>query len=203
MLLLRISSGLFWCVVHKLSVCVVVSLLLPCLLGLVMSGGGSGEGGSGEDGPPPTDAPATPAAPAPGAFHLEPDEEKEAGEGLDRATGGASVRASKGAAKLKGEVGDGDDFGLVPDAGRESRKAVMRLVDGLAFYKRGDIWVQADLPADLEKKTIALATELKEQAWSPVHKQLLGYLLQDEMKHDQLLEQLKEIKTGMDSASGG
>jgi hypothetical protein len=66
-----------------------------------------------------------------------------------------------------------------------------------------NLWERIEEHDRLEKKTIALATELKEQAWSPVHKQLLGYLLQDEKKHDELLEQLKEVKTGMDRASGG
>ena len=55
--------------------------------------------------------------------------------------------ASKGAAKLKGELSGKDDHGLVPDAGRDRMKSLMRLVEGVAFYKRGDVWVQADLPA--------------------------------------------------------
>jgi hypothetical protein len=48
-----------------------------------------------------------------------------------------------------------------------------------------------------------MATELRDAAWSPVHKQMLGYLLEDEKKHDGLLDQLREIKVGMSKASGG
>jgi ribonucleotide reductase beta subunit family protein with ferritin-like domain len=66
-----------------------------------------------------------------------------------------------------------------------------------------NLWNKIEEHDRLEKKTIALATELREEAWSPVHKHLLGYLLQDEQKHDTLLEQLKDLKTGMDHASGG
>jgi hypothetical protein len=64
------------------------------------------------------------------------------------------------------------------------------------------IWEKIEEHDKLEKKTIALATELKEQAWSPVHKQLLGYLLEDERKHDSLIGQLEEVKKGMTRASG-
>jgi hypothetical protein len=42
-----------------------------------------------------------------------------------------------------------------------------------------------------------MAKDLKEKAWSPVHKHLLDYLLADETKHDKLLEQLGEMKKGM------
>mgnify|MGYP001816689362 FL=1 len=48
-----------------------------------------------------------------------------------------------------------------------------------------------------------MAEELRDEAWSPVHKQLLSYLLEDEKKHDRLLEQLREVKVGMSKASGG
>jgi hypothetical protein len=65
------------------------------------------------------------------------------------------------------------------------------------------IWDKIEAHDRLEKKTIELATELREQAWSPVHKQLLGYLLEDEKKHDRLLEGLADLKEGMSKASGG
>jgi hypothetical protein len=55
----------------------------------------------------------------------------------------------------------------------------------------------------IEKKTIELAEKLREEAWSPIHKQLLDYLLTDERKHDGLLAALNEIKVGMSKASGG
>jgi len=66
-----------------------------------------------------------------------------------------------------------------------------------------NIWDKIEQHDRLEKMTIAMAEELRDEAWSPVHKQLLGYLLEDEKKHDGLLEQLREIKVGMSKASGG
>jgi hypothetical protein len=64
------------------------------------------------------------------------------------------------------------------------------------------IWDKIEEHDRLEKKTIAMAAELRDEAWSPVHRHLLGYLLEDEKKHDGLLEQLREIKVGMSKASG-
>ena len=48
-----------------------------------------------------------------------------------------------------------------------------------------------------------LAMQLRDEAWNPIHKQLLSYLVTDEEKHDSLLEALDEIKVGMNKASGG
>ena len=53
-----------------------------------------------------------------------------------------------------------------------------------------------------EKKAIAMAERLKKEAWSPVHKLLLDYLLRSESLHDSLLEQLGEFKSDMTRASG-
>ena len=66
-----------------------------------------------------------------------------------------------------------------------------------------NIWDKIEQHDQLEKKTIAMAEELRDHAWSPIHKQLLGYLLEDEKKHDGLLDQLREIKIGMTKVSGG
>ena len=66
-----------------------------------------------------------------------------------------------------------------------------------------NIWDRIEQHDRLEKKTIAMAEELRDEAWTPVHKQLLGYLLEDEKKHDGLLEQLRVLKIGMSKASGG
>ena len=60
-----------------------------------------------------------------------------------------------------------------------------------------EIWTQIEEHDEMEKDVINMAKELKEKAWSPVHKQLLDYLLTDEAKHDRLLEQLGELKKGM------
>lgn len=65
-----------------------------------------------------------------------------------------------------------------------------------------EIWDRIEEHDRLEKKTISLAEDLRANAWSPVHKQLLSYLLEDEKKHDRLLEQLRDIKVGMSNASG-
>lgn len=65
------------------------------------------------------------------------------------------------------------------------------------------IWDKVEQHDRLEKKTVEMAEELREQAWSPVHKQLLTYLLEDEKKHTGLMAQLQEVKVGMSRASGG
>jgi hypothetical protein len=66
-----------------------------------------------------------------------------------------------------------------------------------------NIWDKIEEHDRLEKQTIKLATTLRDEAWSPVHKQLLQYLLEDEKKHDSLLSQLEEVKKGMTRVSGG
>jgi hypothetical protein len=66
-----------------------------------------------------------------------------------------------------------------------------------------DIWEQIEAHDRMERKTIAIAKELRDKAWSPIHKQLLDYLITDEQKHDAILMQLDEIKQGMSRASGG
>jgi len=65
-----------------------------------------------------------------------------------------------------------------------------------------EIWEKIEAHDKVEKRTIELAEELREKSWSPMHKQLLGYLLADEKKHDSLLEQLNELKVGLTKASG-
>ena len=66
-----------------------------------------------------------------------------------------------------------------------------------------EIWSRIEEHDKAEKKTIELASQLKEKAWDPVHKVLLEYLLIDEKKHDTILEHLAEVKKGMAKASGG
>ncbi len=65
-----------------------------------------------------------------------------------------------------------------------------------------EVWEKIEAHDRMEKKTIELAESLREQAWPPVQKQLLDYLLADERKHDALLANLEEIKAGMTRASG-
>jgi hypothetical protein len=64
------------------------------------------------------------------------------------------------------------------------------------------IWDSIEEHDQIEKKTIALAEQLKKEAWTPVHKLLLEYLLRSESLHDSLLEQLSEFKTDMSRSSG-
>jgi hypothetical protein len=66
-----------------------------------------------------------------------------------------------------------------------------------------EIWDKIEQHDKVEKKTIELAKAMREEAWSPVHRQMLDYLLADEAKHDSLLAQLEEVKRGMSKASGG
>ncbi|MBI4878357.1 MAG: hypothetical protein HY812_01675 [Planctomycetes bacterium] len=65
-----------------------------------------------------------------------------------------------------------------------------------------NIWEKIELHDKMEKQTLKLAEELREEAWSPIHKQMLDYLLNDEKKHDGLLDQLGQIKKGMSRSSG-
>jgi hypothetical protein len=65
------------------------------------------------------------------------------------------------------------------------------------------VWEKIEEHDKHEKQTIKLAEELRAEAWSPVHKQFLDYLLTDEKKHEELLAQLEDVKKGMSRASGG
>jgi hypothetical protein len=60
-----------------------------------------------------------------------------------------------------------------------------------------EIWNKIEEHDEMERDVINMAKNLKEKAWSPIHKHLLDYLLADEVKHDKLLEQLGELKKGM------
>jgi len=64
------------------------------------------------------------------------------------------------------------------------------------------IWESIEEHDEVEKRTIAMAEQLKKDAWSPVHKLLLEYLLRSESIHDSLLEQLGEFKADMSRSSG-
>ena len=64
------------------------------------------------------------------------------------------------------------------------------------------IWESIEEHDEVEKRTIAMAEKLKKDAWNPVHKLLLEYLLRSESLHDSLLEQLGEFKADMSRSSG-
>ncbi len=131
------------------------------------SSGGGGRGGArGKPDDATADMPFPTSPPAPGAFRedeedgAEPAAEKARDllEGLRRATGGAAVAASKEAKKLKGELTDKDSHGYVPDAGR-ARKDLMKLVESTAFYKQGEVWIQANLKKDAKVVKIELFSD--------------------------------------------
>jgi hypothetical protein len=65
------------------------------------------------------------------------------------------------------------------------------------------IWEKIEEHDKIEKRTIDLARTIRDEAWNPIHKQLLDYLLRDEEKHDTLIGNLEEIKKEMSKASGG
>ena len=56
------------------------------------------------------------------------------------------------------------------------------------------VWKSIEAHDEAEKEVIGIAEDLVEKAWQPIHKALLSYLLTDEKKHDEVLEQLNEIK---------
>ena len=61
----------------------------------------------------------------------------------------------------------------------------------------GEVWSQIEAHDRVEKKTIELAKELRDQCPFPVAKTLLEYLIVDEEKHEALLSHLNDIKRGM------
>ncbi len=65
-----------------------------------------------------------------------------------------------------------------------------------------EVWAKLEEHERMEKRTLEMAEALRDQAWSPVHKHLLTYLLTDESKHETLLASLDELKAGMAKASG-
>lgn len=58
----------------------------------------------------------------------------------------------------------------------------------------GDIWEMVEKHAELEKETIALAEKAQKECRLLIQKSLLGYLIEDEKKHDRLLQQLEDFK---------
>ena len=57
-----------------------------------------------------------------------------------------------------------------------------------------EVWDMIEKHDAGERQALELAKRLLDEAWTPVQKQLLSYLLKDEAKHDELLEQLGEMK---------
>ena len=57
-----------------------------------------------------------------------------------------------------------------------------------------EVWTRLEQHDELERRTIAMAIELKEKTTDVVAKVLLEYLILDEQKHDTLLGQLETVK---------
>lgn len=59
------------------------------------------------------------------------------------------------------------------------------------------IWDMIEAHAEIEKKTIALAEKALEDCRLLAQRNLLGYLIEDEKKHDRLMGQLEEFKRNL------
>ena len=58
----------------------------------------------------------------------------------------------------------------------------------------GDIWDMVEKHAEMEKQTIELAEKARNNCRLFVQRHLLTYLIEDEKKHDRLLDQLQDFK---------
>ena len=64
-----------------------------------------------------------------------------------------------------------------------------------------EVWGQIEAHDELERQTIELAKNLKEESTDPVAKVLLDYMLRDEQKHDTILGELEKFKQHMSKLS--
>ena len=60
-----------------------------------------------------------------------------------------------------------------------------------------DIWGMVEDHIELEKETVRLAEESRKNSNSFIVRYLLGYLMADEQKHNDILQQMEDIKRGM------
>ena len=60
-----------------------------------------------------------------------------------------------------------------------------------------DIWGMIEKHIELEKETVRLAEESRKNSNSFIVRYLLGYLMTDEQKHNDILQQMEDIKKGM------
>jgi hypothetical protein len=67
----------------------------------------------------------------------------------------------------------------------------------LAPEELSDIWTMVENHIELEKETIRLAEEARKNSNSFMIRYLLGYLMKDEQKHNEILQQMEDIKGGM------
>jgi hypothetical protein len=60
-----------------------------------------------------------------------------------------------------------------------------------------DVWEMVENHIELEKETIRLAEEARRNSKNFVVRYLLGYLMTDEKKHNDILQQMEDIKAGI------
>ena len=60
-----------------------------------------------------------------------------------------------------------------------------------------DVWQMVEKHIELEKETIRLAEESRKNTKNFVIRYLLGYLMTDEQKHNDILQQMEDVKSGM------
>jgi len=60
-----------------------------------------------------------------------------------------------------------------------------------------EIWGMIENHIELEKETVRLAEESRKYSNSFIVRYLLGYLMTDEQKHNEILAQLEDVKRGM------
>ena len=61
----------------------------------------------------------------------------------------------------------------------------------------GDVWEMVEKHIELEKETIRLAEESRKNSKNFVVRYLLNYLMTDERKHNEILEQMEDVKSGI------
>jgi hypothetical protein len=61
----------------------------------------------------------------------------------------------------------------------------------------GEIWELVDKHIELEKETLRLAEESRKNSKNFLVRYLLGYLTTDEQKHNEILAQMEDIKSGI------
>jgi arginine/lysine/ornithine decarboxylase len=60
-----------------------------------------------------------------------------------------------------------------------------------------EVWEMVENHIELEKETVRLAEESRKNSNNFVVRYLLGYLMTDEQKHNDVLAQLEDVKMGM------
>jgi hypothetical protein len=61
----------------------------------------------------------------------------------------------------------------------------------------GDVWELVDHHIQLERETIRLAEESRKNSKNFLVRYLLGYLMTDERKHNDVLDQMEDVKSGI------